>query len=47
MTVIFSDMPDAIDPFLFVFIENPGSSGGRMTILCGMGARFIIFITAV
>jgi hypothetical protein len=47
MTVMFSDIPDAIDPFLLVFIEKPAYSGGRMAIRCGMGARFIIFMTAV
>lgn len=30
MTVIVSAMPDAIDPFLFVFKANAVSSGGRI-----------------
>jgi hypothetical protein len=40
-------MPEAIDPFLFVFMENSTSSGGRIVIRWGMGARLIILTVAV
>jgi hypothetical protein len=40
-------IPEAIDPFLLVFIEKAGSSGGRMAMRWGIGARLIIFMTAV
>jgi hypothetical protein len=40
-------IPEAIDPFLLVFIEKAESSGGRMAMRWGIGARLIIFMTAV
>lgn len=46
-TVMLSDMPDAMEPFLLVLIVKPGSSGGKMAMRWGMGARLIIFTTAV
>ncbi len=40
-------IPEAIEPFLFVFIEKAGSSGGMMAMRWGFGARLIVFMTAV
>ncbi len=47
ITVIFSDIPEAIDPFLLVFMENASSSGGRMAIRWAIGALLIILTVAV
>ena len=47
MTVIFSDIPGAIDPFLLVLIENASSSGGRMATRWAIGALLIILTVAV
>ena len=47
MTVIFSDMPGAMFPLLLVLMVKPGSSGGRMVILCCTGARLMILRVVV
>jgi hypothetical protein len=47
MTVMFSDIPEAIEPFLLVLMAKALSSGGRMAMRWGMGARLMIFMTAV
>lgn len=47
MTVMVSAMPDAMEPFLLVLMAKAGSSGGRMAMRWGMGARLMIFMTAV
>jgi hypothetical protein len=47
MTVMVSAIPDAMEPFLLVLIAKAGSYGGRMAMRWGMGARLMIFMTAV
>ena len=42
-----SAIPDAIDPFLLVFMENAWFYGGIIAILCGIGALFKILTLAV
>lgn len=44
--VKFSDIPAAIGPFFFTLIENSGSVGDRMWILCGIGDLLIILTVA-
>lgn len=46
-TVIDSDIPDAIDPFLFVFIEKTEFYGGIKVTLWGIGARLMTLTVAV
>lgn len=45
--VSVSDIPEAIDPFLFVFSWNTPSSGCRMAMRWGTGARLITRTLAV
>lgn len=47
MRVIFSDIPEAMEPFLLVLMEKAVSSGGRMVIRCAIGALLIILMVAV
>lgn len=43
---MFSDIPAAMGPFLFTLMLNPGSTGGSMWTLWGIGALLIILIVA-
>lgn len=45
--MMFSAIPDAIDPFLLLFIEKAGLSGAMITTRWGMGARLMIRTVAV
>ena len=45
--MIVSDIPEAIDPFLLVFMLKELLYGGMMVMRCGMGARLMILTVAV
>lgn len=45
--VMFSDIPEATNPFLLLLIVKAGVSGGMKVILCGMGARLMMRTVAV